>query len=255
MCIAVRLCTVGLQEFATMPLLQGVANRSLEPEVMDDPQLDQARHYQALRGLARINLLSASAGILWKPVARLARRQSGQPLRVLDIATGGGDIPIQLWRRSQKAGIPLEITGVDISPQALEFARTAADKAGADVTFEHRDVLADGMPAGYDIITASLFLHHLTAAQAVQLMRDASQAARKMVLINDLKRSRTGLLLAHVASRLFTRSDVVKTDAVLSVKAAFTLQEARDLAEQAGLNDAEFTRQWPQRFLLEWSPT
>jgi len=238
-----------------MSILQGVAARSLEPEVMDDPQLDKVRHHQALRGLARINFLSASARILWKPLARLAadrNTRTGKPLRVLDIATGGGDIPVQLWKLSQRARLPVQITGVDISPQALEFARAAAEKAGASVTFEHRDVLAGGMPADFDVITASLFLHHLTAEQAVGLLRDASQAAREMVLINDLKRSRTGLLLAHVASALFTRSDVVKTDAVLSVKAAFTLAEARELARKAGMEDARFTRQWPQRFLLQW---
>ncbi len=237
-----------------MPLFSSIAARSLEPEVMDDPELDQARHWHALRGLARINLLSASAGIIWRPIQQLARSlNTDQPLRVLDIATGGGDIPIELWRRSQRAGVPLEITGVDISPQALEFAEAAARKAGAKVDFQQRDVLSEGMPPDYDVITASLFLHHLTSEQAVQLMQGAAEAARRMVLINDLKRSSTGLMMAHVASRIFTTSPVVKTDAVLSVKAAFTIQEARDLAAQAGMKDAEFSRRWPQRFLLKWS--
>ena len=47
-------------------------------------------------------------------------------------------------------------------------------------------------------------------------------------------------------------NDVVHTDAPLSAKAALTINEMRDLAGAAGLNDAVLQRRWPCRFLLTW---
>ena len=73
-------------------------HRQRLPEIMDQPDLRPARHVGALRGLARVNFWSGSAGILWRPLSALARRL-GRPIRVLDAASGGGDVPLRLWRR------------------------------------------------------------------------------------------------------------------------------------------------------------
>ena len=48
------------------------ARNALSPELMDQPSLAPAEHEKALRGLARINALSDSAGIIWRPLLELA---------------------------------------------------------------------------------------------------------------------------------------------------------------------------------------
>ena len=78
-------------------------------------------------------------------------------------------------------------------------------------------------------------------------------AARHLVLVNDLVRSRAGLMVVAAAARLFTRSPVVWTDASRSVRAAFTVGELHALARSAGLRDIRLTRHWFCRMLLEWS--
>ena len=78
--------------------------RDCQPEVMDQPGLDEQRHEQALRGLARINSWSNSARILWPPIRALARGAGSTPVRVLDIATGAGDLPIRLWHKARARG-------------------------------------------------------------------------------------------------------------------------------------------------------
>src|SRR5262249_38607158 len=92
----------------------------------------------------------------------------------------------------------------------------------------------------------------LDEAQAVPFLRRAGAAARRLVLVNDLRRSLAGLLAAYAATRLLTTSPVVHTDGPLSVRAAFTLPEVRELAWQAGLDGATVVRRWPFRFLLMW---
>src|SRR5437763_16532966 len=97
---------------------------------MDDPRLDPAEHRAALAGLARINRLSLSADILWPPVAKLARRHPGRTLRVLDVATGSGDVPVGVWRKARRAGVALEIAGRDLSPVGVEDAAEHAAGTG-----------------------------------------------------------------------------------------------------------------------------
>jgi hypothetical protein len=50
-----------------------------------------------------------------------------------------------------------------------------------------------------------------------------------------------------------SRSPVVRHDGPVSVAAAFSLAEARMLAQRAGLYGASLVRRWPCRFLLSWS--
>jgi SAM-dependent methyltransferase len=232
-----------------MPML---LERHRQPEIMDQSDLSPARHIQALQGLARINFLSASAGILWPELARLARSMAPRVPRILDVATGGGDVPLRLGRRARRAGLRFEIEGCDISPVAVEYARNQAARAGVPVRFFEQDALA-GPPLGdYDAVTCSLFLHHLDEGSAVTLLRRMADATSRLVLVNDLQRSRTGLLLAHVAGHLLTTSDVVHVDGPRSVEAAFTLAEARVLAQRAGLAGARVRWRWPFRWLLLW---
>jgi hypothetical protein len=82
-----------------------------------------------------------------------------------------------------------------------------------------------------------------------------AQAARRLIVVNDLSRSRLGYFVAQVACRTITRSDVVRVDGPRSVAAAFRPCEARRLAQRAGLPGARVRRRWPFRFLLTWEPT
>jgi SAM-dependent methyltransferase len=219
---------------------------------MDQPDLDPRRHVAALRGLARINFWSHSAGILWPPLKALAQ-QLGRPVRVLDVATGAGDVPIRLERRARRAGIDLELEGCDISAVAVDYARERAARAGTDVHFFRLDALHDDLPEGYDVLMASLFLHHLSEDEARGMLQRMAGAARHWVLINDLVRSWLGLGLAHLATHVFSASAVVHNDGPRSVEGAFTIAEVRTLAEQAGLHGARIRRRWPFRYLLTWS--
>lgn len=227
-------------------------SRICESEIMDDPALDGGRHEAALRGLARLNYLSGSSGLVWSKVVALARQLGRDRLRVLDLATGAGDVPLRLWQRARRAGLCLEIQGVDASPRAVEFAAERAAAEQAPIQFRVLDVLANPLPSGFDVLTCSLFLHHLADEQAVRLLQAMAQATTHLVVVNDLCRSTPGLALAHLAARLLTSSDVVRVDGARSVRAAFTVREAAALARAAGLNGAIVERRWPFRFLLFW---
>jgi SAM-dependent methyltransferase len=235
-----------------MPFLTKVRERRRQPEIMDQPDLDRQRHFQALRGLERINAWSRSARLLWAPLRDLAGQPGSRPLRVLDLATGGGDLPIRLWQRARRAGLDLHVDGCDVSADAVAYATARAAERKANVRFFVADALRGPLPGGYDVLTSSLFLHHLSEEQAADLLGRMTAAAGRLVLINDLVRSRSGWLLARIGTRLLSASAIVHTDGVRSVEGAFTIAEVRDLAARAGLAGACVERRWPCRFLLTW---
>jgi SAM-dependent methyltransferase len=227
-----------------------ITSRQRLPEIMDRPDLDADEHAAALRGLGRINVLSRSGSALWPTIARLAREGPGTPLRVLDVACGGGDVIASLARRAARARLDVRFAGCDISAQALDYTRNRLH--GRRVDLLRLNVLRDRLPDDYDVILSTLFLHHLDEFEAVELLRRMGASARRAILVDDLLRSRTGLIMAWTACRFVTASSVVHHDGPASVSSAFTLDEIRSLAGRAGLDGATFSRHWPQRVLLSW---
>lgn len=225
--------------------------RQMTPERMDDPALDPREHARALVGLARINRWTGSAGMLW-PTLREEARSLGRPLRLLDVATGSGDIPVSLAKRALRTGIKLDVSGCDVSETAIVAATRRATKANVKATFFRHDVLIDPLPTGYDIITASLFLHHLTEDDVIRVLKTMADAAGRMVVISDLSRSSLNWGFVWIGCRVLSRSPVVHFDGPVSVKAAFTPKEASELATRAGLIGATVTPRFPCRWLLTW---
>lgn len=233
-----------------MPSRWSVA-QSRSPELMDDPALDAHEHLAALRALGTINALSLTAFTLARAVTRVVspRPRTDRPLRVVDVACGGGDVTVALARR---LGPAFHVIGIDLSPRAAaRAAEHAAKHAVENVSFEVCDVLAAGCP-DCDVAVTSLFLHHLDDDAAAATIRSLALAATRGGVISDLVRSRRGLLLAHLATRVLTRSRVAQVDGPLSVRAARTLPEYRLLMEQAGLPAPRIAATWPERVLITW---
>ena len=239
--------------------MKSLQHRNRQPELMDDPLLDEQTHRRALAGLRRVNWWSRTDAAVWKALKEAAAVRpvsSREPLRILDIASGGGDLAIRLARRFEAAGIPVVLDGCDISPLAVDFATRQAHAAQVkNLRFFQHDILRQELPSGgYDVAMCSLFLHHLDEQDAVRLMATMQQTARHMVIVDDLRRTAIGYWLAWIGCRVLTRCHVVHQDGPMSVEGAFTNDEVLELAGNAGLRDVRLRNHWPQRFVLTGRP-
>ncbi len=235
-----------------MSMLPDLRCRNRQPELMDQPDLEPDRFVGALVGLRRINRVTRSARILWPDLGESARRHSGRTIRVLDVACGGGDVVVDLWRRARRTGLPMELDGCDISPLAVQHAQDFAVSAGAKVSFFALDITKDDLPDGYDVIMCSFFLHHLPGRDASEFLRQAAAKARDRVLVHDLARSAAGYLFAKYGVLFLLCNDVCRVDGPRSVEAAFTPGEAEALLREAGLDGGEVAPRFPYRYLLRW---
>lgn len=222
---------------------------------MDDPALAEADHLQALVALGRINAVSRTVPQLAAGIAMVAAgpMDEGTMLEVIDVACGGGDVTIDLARRLGRTERwrTVSVTGIDISPRAVDRARALAARRGSAATFLRRDITAEGCPP-CDVAVCSLFLHHLDDDQARTLLRTMASASRRGIVVSDLVRSSIGLLLARVGTTILARSRVARVDGPMSVRAARTPAEYRTLLDSAGLTAATVRRVWPERVVIEW---
>lgn len=225
---------------------------------MDDPGIAPAEHVRALSGLARLNRWSRSASHLWRCLMRVRPAGKGAPgssdhgpWKILDIATGSGDLPLALWRRSRRRRLSMQIDGVDSSALALTIAKQRALQAGSCSQFFQLDVLRAAIPDGYDVATISLFTHHLQDEEIVDLLTRLAESCR-VVIINDLRRSPVSMFWAWLGAHVLTRSRVVHVDSIRSIRAAMTPGEFLNLAVRAGMKGGQVRKAFPARFTFTW---
>lgn len=112
-----------------------------------------------LLNLETLNRVFGSHSLVCKSVKPWL--QTGRPNRILDLATGGGDIPRELVKVARRAGIEIEIDAVDRQPSTLEFARSQS-KDFPEIRFQQGDIFAFGNGITWDIVLCSLALHHFS---------------------------------------------------------------------------------------------
>lgn len=218
---------------------------------MDQPDLAPHLHTDALRGLERINAASTAVAAVWQPIyGRLLRRAAPASLSVLDVACGAGDTITGVARRAQACGLDVGVHGCDVSATAVAYAGQRSAERQVHGHFFQHDVLARDLPQRYDVLTCSLFLHHLDDDAAVTVLTRLYAATRWLLIVCDLHRCRRGLTLAWLGTRLLSRSAIVHVDGPRSVRAAFTRTEAARLAVRARIPAATVEPIWPCRWRL-----
>ncbi len=231
-------------------------SRRLVPEIMDGPDLPESQHRRALTGLGKINRLSRTAQALLAPVLELAQTLGRRRLQLLDVASGAADVPLELALLTRRHGVDLDLTVLDKSAMALAVAQERSRRLGVELRCLQGEVpgAAPALTEPFDVVTCSLFLHHLPDGQVPGTLRWLGAHTRGLLLVSDLERSRTAYLLTWITVRLLTRSSVVHFDGPASVAAAFTGTELAQAASEAGLEGATIQRCWPKRLLLKWHP-
>lgn len=131
-----------------------MSGRELVPELMDDPSLNEDQHLQALAGLKRINFFSRTSSRLATVIAKSTHSKS---LEILDLASGGGDVALRLFKDLRRNGIEAKITGRDISANAVHYANQQAQtqRLSSSVFFEVSDAI-DGLEHNLSSLTLSI---------------------------------------------------------------------------------------------------
>jgi len=189
--------------------------RSHTPELLDQlHDIDPALLCGNLSDIARYNRWLGANRLMH----RLASHMMGAPGLGLDVGAGAGDFVAYTSHHGKGRWVAL-----DASAAVLQCGAVAA--SGLAIPFPD---------CTFDVVTCAQTLHHLELAAASTLLRECARVARNGVIVVDLARSVATLAGVWLLTRLTTRNAMTRADGVLSARRAYTAEEARDLARDAG---------------------
>lgn len=206
---------------------------------MDDFSIQDERIDKALHELKIINKYLGGISTT-KSALRYFFQSKKDELKIIDVGSGSSDNLL-----AAKIKYPnLQILSIDKNLRALSGSKNLIVGINSDafkLPFKNNSC---------DIVHTALFLHHFTEEELHFLLNEFLRTARKGIIINDLQRSYFALLGIKILTVLFSKSEMVKNDAPLSVKKGFSKQEIHKLLATAGVTNFIIKRKWAFRWMV-----
>ena len=212
-------------------------------ELMDDPGCDLALLRATYAQFRSVNRLVSG----WRRVYARRLRPLLSPdaaTSLLDIGFGGGDVPRALARWARRDGLQLDVTAIDPDERAYDFVATGPT---GEVRFRQASsaVLVEAGER-FDVVVSNHLLHHLDDAAFSALLADSTALARRLVVHNDIERSRLAYAAYAVATKPLAKRSFVHVDGLLSIRRSYRRAELATRVPTGW----RVERQWPYRLLL-----
>lgn len=223
--------------------------RSNEKEYLDNSHIETKDLYQNLIELDIINSRLGGYNASRKGLATILK--TTQPVNtILDIGFGGGDSIKQMQKYCEKKNVKVFFYGVDLKNDCVKYAEnnltTFSNKQL--ICDDYRNISADLLKQ-IDVIHCSLFLHHLTDEEIIELLK-FGKSNQCIILANDLQRNWFAYYSIKLLTAIFSKSYLVKNDAPISVKRGFKKNELIALLEKAGYKNYSVKWSWAFRYIL-----
>ncbi len=200
-------------------------------ERMDLPQPPSAELREDLAVLERMNASFGSHALV---MDYLGRWLGGlDRFRVLDLCTGGGDLPRRLVEWGRERGKSMEVHAVDFQPGTVEVARELCAPY-PEIQVIQGDARTFVGDSPYDVVLCSLALHHFSEDDAVCVLRSARAASGANVLVSDLERGRLAQAAIWALTQFVFRTPMIREDGRISIRRAFSAEEMQQMAKRAG---------------------
>jgi ubiquinone/menaquinone biosynthesis C-methylase UbiE len=218
-------------------MMVDLRRRATDPELLDEGVSEA----EAVRSLGDLRLVNRWLGGRRSILGAVRPLINGNArLTLLDVGCGSADLPHELVRSS---GSRLLAVGLD---QKLVHVRQAPDDVERVVGDVRR--LPFG-PRSFDVVTASLFLHHFDGSEVAQVLAGLYALCRRGLVVNDLHRARVPYVFGRAVFPWVFRSPVSVTDGLISIRRAFRPDELRRAFEDAGIPHVRIRRRFPYRIV------
>ncbi len=235
-------------------MLSSLTTRQREAEWMDADGVDARELRKSLRFIRQVNALFGYTRATLSHLARFSRGwRRGERIEIVDLATGSADVPLAIVRWGERRGFDVRVVGIDRHEKTVHAARDATVNEPR-IRIVQGDALRLPFDAGsFDYAICSMFLHHLSDQEAEAVLRAMGALSRRGIIAADLLRHRR----AHAWISLFTlaANPIVRHDARISVRQAFSKPEVLALRERAGIGFAGYHRHFGHRFVLAGEKT
>jgi hypothetical protein len=200
--------------------------RADSPELLDMADLGETLALQSYRFMSIVNKFFGGTAIVRDFIANeVTLQKRSEPLKILDIGSGICDIPAAVcqWANS---GLNLKFTCVEPNGFAAEAAKMNIGQH-PNIKLVQQDIFDYRPTERYDCATGSLFFHHLTDKQIIELIERLRSFGCRSILINDLHRSLC-CYAGCLAVSMFLPAGV-RHDALLSIRRSFRPEDLDNL--------------------------
>lgn len=228
-------------------------NRSTELELMDDLNLSNEDLRKNLDELEVINKWLGGNKVVTNALSRVLTKRKPNltnPITIADIGCGGGDILREVADWAGQKKISVNLTGIDANNFMVNYAQQKCN-AYKNISVIQENIFDTHFKTHrYDVIICSLFCHHFTTPELINLLKQLHQQANIAVIINDLHRHPLAYYSIKYITKLFSGSYLVKNDAPISVLRAFKKPEIQNIVEQAGVTHFSLRWLWAFRWQI-----
>ncbi|WP_192347672.1 methyltransferase domain-containing protein [Algoriphagus sp. Y33] len=224
------------------------AHRSEKKELMDDFSCSGEELEQTLRELKTINRWLGGNYVTTSGLAKVFRSYPQRSYVVADIGCGGGDMirVMDEWAKSQKKEV--NFTGIDANRNIIALASARLTDL-PKVRWRVQNVFEpEFSEEKVDISTCTLFTHHFTDSELVELLKSLREKSRLGIVINDLHRHPLAYYSIKWLTRIFSESKMVQNDAPLSVLRSFSKVDWEGILRSAQIDRFEIRWHWAFRW-------
>lgn len=226
------------------------AKRSQKLERMDTGDYTPEEYARFLKDIAFINRRIGDTAAIEKTLLAEIERLDLKEFSVLDLGAGSGELLRFIAEFAHRTNRRAFLVGLDLHEQSLHVMKRES------VELEEIHALrADALHLpfaddSFDFTISSLFTHHLTDDQIVDVFREMDRVAARSIFSIDLQRHPMAWILYKLFCWSNGISPMVRYDGSLSILRGFKPDELLKLAKRADLQNSLVEDHRPFRLVL-----
>jgi 2-polyprenyl-3-methyl-5-hydroxy-6-metoxy-1,4-benzoquinol methylase len=229
--------------------MSSLKQRSYQKELLDGTAIPFEDIKRNMQELDFINRMLGGHSISLQGLKLLLKGTNNiDTLHIVEIGCGGGDNLRIIKKWSEEQGLSVSLKGIDINGECIAYAQSLPDNEG--IQFIYSDYIDVHFSVTPNIIFSSLFCHHFTDEELIEMLRWMKANSSIGFFINDLHRHSLAYYSIKTLTQLFSKSYLVKNDPPLSVKRGFKKKEWIQFFAAADISNFRCQWKWAFRWLI-----
>lgn len=231
-------------------MLDKFKQRSHRLEHLDTGNYTAEEYEDCIGELQLVNRWMGDARSLKATLLREIEAQSLTSFSILDVGAGSGELLRVAAAWARRTNRKFSGVGLELNERSAESIVEESERFDEISSVCGNALELPFAEAQFDYVMCSLFTHHFSDEQAVQILREMSRVAKRRIFVIDLHRHPVAYFLYTTLGKLVLHNRLLRHDGALSILRSFKSGELLELARRAGLRDIWIERHFPYRLVL-----
>ena len=224
--------------------------RSLKLERIDRGEYTPQEYERFLREIALVNRLTGDNRALKNSLLSDIEREDLREFSVLDVGAGSGEFLRMIAKFARKQNRKADLFGLELNARSAQAILEESKDFGKIESIRGDALDLPFTENSFDYAVCSLFTHHFTDENIVNILGEMSRVTRRRIFVIDLHRHKLAHFSYQIFCAVFRISPLVCEDGSLSILRAFIPRELKNLAKNANLENVSVKRHFPFRLVL-----